>query len=76
MDELMEILQELRPDVDFEMETKLATDGVLDSFAIVNLVMELNNTFDIEITASDLIFDNFDSVEAIWALVERLQEEG
>ena len=76
MEELLDILQGLRPDVDFEQETNLVTGGILDSFAIVNLVMELNNTFDIEITASDLIFDNFDSVSAIWALVERLQEEG
>ncbi len=76
MEQLLEILQELRPDVDFEKETNLVTGGLLDSFAIVNLVMELNNAFDIEITASDLIFDNFDSVGAIWALVERLQEEG
>ena len=75
MEELLEILQQLQPDVDFEKEEALVTGGILDSFDIVNLVTELNNTYDIEITASDLIFENFDSAAAILALVERLQDE-
>ena len=49
MEELMNILQELRPDVDFETETSLVTGGILDSFDIVSLVGELNDAFDIEI---------------------------
>lgn len=75
MEELLEILQELKPDVDFSAQRNLVTDGVLDSFDIVTLVTELNNAFDIEITASDMVFENFDSVSAIMGLVERLQEE-
>lgn len=75
MEELLAILQNLQPDVDFEKETALVTGGILDSFDIVSLVTELNNVYDIEITASDLIFENFDSAAAILALVERLQEE-
>ena len=54
MDELMEILEELRPDVDFANETKLITDGILDSFDIVALVGELNDAFDIEIKPSQM----------------------
>ena len=75
MDELMQILEELRPDVDFENETALITDGVLDSFDIVALVGELNDAFDIEIKPTDLIPENFNSAEAILALVEKLQDE-
>lgn len=75
MNELMEVLENLRPDVDFENETALVTDGVLDSFDIVGLVAELNDTFDIEIGPSDLVPENFNSAEAIWALVEKLQDE-
>lgn len=75
MDQLLEILQEMQPDVDFEKETALVTGGILDSFSIVNLVAELNDTYDIEITASDLVVENFDSAAAILALVERLQDE-
>ncbi len=75
MEELMEILQELRPDVDFENETALITDGVLDSFDIVALVGELNDAFDIEIKPNNLVPENFNSAKAIMALIEQLQDE-
>ena len=75
MDELMQILEELRPDVDFENETALITDGVLDSFDIVALVGELNDAFDIEITPNNLVPDNFNSAKAMWNLIEELQDE-
>ncbi len=75
MNELLEILNALKPDVDFETQTELVTGGILDSFDIVSLVTELNSEFDIEITASDLVFENFDSAAAIMAMVERLQDE-
>lgn len=75
MDELMEILEELRPDVDFETETGLVSNGILDSFDIVSLVAQLNETFDIEIGPVNLVPENFNSAEAIWTLVEQLQDE-
>jgi len=71
----LEILREINSDVNFEEETSLVTNGILDSFSIVNLVAELNDAYDIEITASDLVVENFDSAAAILALVERLQDE-
>ena len=75
MEELMQILKGLKPNVDFETETALIKNGILDSFDIVSMVTELNNAFDIEITASDLVFENFESANAILAMVTRLQEE-
>ena len=75
MNELMQILEELRPDVDFENEEGLIANGILDSFDIVSLVGELNEAFDIEIQPNDLIPENFNSANAIWALVEKLQDE-
>ena len=75
MNELMEILQELRPDVDFENETQLITNGVLDSFDIVALVGELNDEFDIEIKPNNLVPENFNSAEALYELIMRLSEE-
>ena len=75
MDELMEILEELRPDVDFENEKALITDGILDSFDVVALVGELNDAYDIEIKPNYLVPDNFNSAEAILALVNKLQDE-
>ena len=75
MEELMEILEELRPDVDFENETLLIGNGILDSFDIVSLVTALNDAFDIEIKPNDLVPENFNSAQAMLALVEKLQDE-
>ncbi len=75
MDELMAILTELRPDVEFEGNTELIDAGDLDSFDIVSLVGEMCDAFDIEIGAEEIVPENFNSVEAMMALVERLQAE-
>ena len=75
MEELMNILEELRPDVDFETETGLIANGILDSFDIVSLVGELNDAFDIEVKPTDLVPENFNSAQAILAMVEKLQDE-
>lgn len=75
MNEVMEILMDLRPDVDFEKEKALVDDEILNSFDIISLVQELDEEFDITIKPADLIPDNFNSAEAIWALVEKLMEE-
>ena len=75
MEELLEILNELRPDVDFENETALITDGVLDSFDIIALVSELDDAFDIEIKPNNLVPENFNSAKAMMALIEQLQDD-
>ena len=75
MEELIEILESIRPDVDFESEAYLINDSVLDSFDIISIVGALNDAYDIEIQPADLIPDNFNSAKAILALVNRLQED-
>ncbi len=73
MEKLLKILEELKPDVDFKNETGLIDNAILDSFDIVQLVGTLKDTFDIDITPADIIPENFNSAEAIWAMVEKLQ---
>lgn len=75
MEKLMEILTSIRSDIDFENETKLIDNNILDSFDIVSIVSELNDYYEITITAEDLEPENFNSVAAILALVEKLQDE-
>lgn len=75
-DELMEILTEIRPDVDFESETSLIDDGILDSMDIVSLVGELDDVFDVTVGVENLLPENFNSVDAMLKLIERLQDEG
>jgi len=72
---VMEILQEIRKDVDFENETKLIDDNILASLDIVAIVGEFNDEFDIEITVEDLVPENFNSVDAMIRLITKAQEE-
>ena len=74
MDEILTILQDLHPDVDFESCDTLIDDGILDSFDIVALVGELNAQFSIAIGVDELEPENFDTVDAIQALVSRLED--
>ena len=75
MEELMEILNNLHTDVDFETEERLVDDKILDSFDIVSLIAEINETFDIAITAKDILPENFNSAKALYALIQKLEEE-
>ena len=75
MNEVIEILQSVHPEIDYETEDGLIDKRILDSFDIVTIVGELMDNFDIEITAEHMIPENFNSAEAIYALVTRLEEE-
>lgn len=71
-EQILEILMDINPDVDYENETALIDDELIDSFDVVSLVSELNDTFDINITVVDLVPENFNTLDAMTALVERL----
>ena len=75
MEQLLEILASLHPDVDFENSTDLIDDGILDSLDIVTLVTEINSVFDVTIPAEEIVPENFNSAEALMELIERLDEE-
>jgi D-alanine--poly(phosphoribitol) ligase subunit 2 len=70
---ILEILEEIRPDVDFVNETKLIDDGILDSFDLVSIISELNDEYDIAIRVTELKPENFNSKEAIMNLVLKLK---
>ena len=75
MEKLIEILEDIQPDADYENCTTLIDDGILESFAILSIVGELEDEFDISITPAEIIPENFNSAAALWALVQRLQNE-
>lgn len=75
MDELLEILNEVKPGVDFENDTDLIGHGVLDSITMVTLVMELNDAFDIENTPVDIVPENFKTVQTIYDMIQRLSDD-
>ena len=75
MEELIEILEDLHPEVDFDTCDTLVDDKILDSFDIIPIISEINETFDVVIPAEEIIPDNFNSAKALYALVTRLEEE-
>ena len=74
MDELLELLDDIKPTVDFRTCTGLIDDGYLDSFDILSIVSELNDAFGIEISPVDIVPENFNSAQALWNMVERLKD--
>lgn len=66
---IIEILTNLRPEFDFTQKIDFIEAGMLDSFDIVNLVSDLDNTFGISIDGVDILPENFSSVEAISRLL-------
>ncbi|MCR5788732.1 MAG: acyl carrier protein [Lachnospiraceae bacterium] len=75
MDEIIEILSTVHPEVDYETETGLIDKKIFDSFDIVTIVGELMDEFDVEITAEHMIPENFNSAQAIYELILTLQED-
>ena len=72
MDKLIEILEDIQPGVDFRNCDTLIEDGLLDSFAILSIVSELQDEFGISITPAEIIPENFNSAKALWDMVCRL----
>ncbi len=74
MNQLIDILHSLHPDVDFVTETGLVENGILNSLDIVTIITEVSVRMDVQIPAEEILPENFDSAAALWALVERLDE--
>lgn len=74
MEKLLQLLAEIRPDVDFENETALIDDGILDSFDVVSIISEIDDAFNVQIRITELDPENFNSVESIWNLIQELKK--
>lgn len=75
MEELMEILEALKPEIDFAAEKELIDDGVLESFDVITLIAEIEDQMGIEILAEEIVPENFNSAEDIWRLCEKIKGE-
>ncbi len=72
MEKLVEILKKYNPDVDYYTNEHIIDEEALDSFDIISLVADIDREFDVEITAKDIIPENFNSAKKIYELIERL----
>ncbi len=75
MEQIINILEEIKPGVQFSENTELIDSKLLDSLAMISLVAELSDEFDVEITAQEIIPDNFKTVSAIYDMIQRLEDE-
>lgn len=75
MEELLEILSDMKPEVDFEEAKDLVEEGYLTSFDLVMLISRISQEMDVTIPANEIVPENFQSVETIYALIKRLDEE-
>ena len=69
----MEMLKTNYPTVDFENEKQLMTNGVLDSLAVVSIIAEIENLFDVSVTMEYIQPAYFESVETMWEMIEEVQ---
>lgn len=74
MEELIKLLKGIRPDVDFENETELIDEGILDSMDVVSIISEIDDVFGVQIRITELDPDNFNSATAIWDLIQKLEK--
>ena len=75
MDELLDILNDINPDVDYETEDQLIDGKVYDSFSIITLISNISETFDIELGPEHLIPENFNSAAAMWKMIQSILDE-
>ena len=75
METLLEILNELHPEIDFRTATNLIDGGILVSFDIVMLITRIEEAFDVVIPAKEIRPERFNSAAALYALIEQLQEQ-
>ena len=74
METLLGILNEIDDTIDWKNEKALIDDRIRDSFGVISLISELEDQFDIEVDAAEIIPENFNSVEAMWKMIQRLEE--
>jgi len=74
MERLIELLQEIKEDIDFENETALIDDELLDSFDILQLISAIDDEFEVAIPAAMIIPQNFNSAEALWNMIQELMD--
>lgn len=70
MEKIIKILEEIKPGYDFEKEQNLISDGILESFDMITLIFKLNEEFNINIEALDVMPENFENVSSILNLVD------
>ena len=73
MEQLRDMLYELYPNIDFDTEKQLVSEGILDSLAVVSIIAEMELVFDVHVTMEYIQPAWFESVETMWEMIEELR---
>ncbi len=74
-EQLLDLLRDMHPDIDFETAQGLIDNKVLTSFDVVSIAAELSETYDVELGAVDIVPENFNSARALFALIQKREDE-
>ncbi len=75
MKKLLEILEEIKPGVDFKNSKNMIEEGLIDSFDIITIITAINSEFDIDFTVADIMPENFETVETLYNTIERIKNK-
>lgn len=75
MDKVIEILESVKPGIDYKNEKGLIDNGILESFDIITIIAKLSEEFDVEFSVNEVIPENFNSAEALYKTICKLEEE-
>lgn len=73
MIELLEILKELKPGINFESSKNMVEEGLIDSFDIINIVANINMKFDMDFPVTEILPENFETIETLYQTIERIK---
>ena len=73
MKKLLEILEEVKPGVDFESSQNMIDEGLIDSFDMINIIANINEKFDIDFSVAEIIPENFETVKSLYETIERIK---
>lgn len=74
MEKLLDILKSINDTVNFEEQSAIIDDGIIDSIDLTGLISELEDAFNIEIDMDEIVAENFNTVDAMWKMITRLQD--
>lgn len=73
MKKLLEILEDVKPGVDFESSQNMIEEGLIDSFDMINIIANINEKFDIDFSVAEIIPENFETVKSLYDTIERIK---
>lgn len=75
MEKLIELLSEIRNDIDFENCEELVDDDILESLDILQIIAMISSEYDIEVPQKEIVPENFNSAKLIYEMIQRLEDE-